>query len=118
MHVAPPQPPPMQPGVAPPPPGLTMTPQPGPVPMNIPGQAPMPQQPVSLPPQVPMQPAPALVTQSGIPPQVAMTAPVVPPGTMVTPLRPVAPGMMIPGNVQPGLFVFCKKKNYFHIKCI
>nr|XP_022332731.1 splicing factor 3B subunit 2-like [Crassostrea virginica] len=101
MHVAPPQPPPMQPGVAPPPPGLTMTPQP--VPMNIPGQAPIPQQPVSLPPQVPMQPASAMVTQSGIPPQVAITAPVVPPGTMVTPLRPMAPGMMIPGNAQPGL---------------
>ncbi|XP_052697192.1 splicing factor 3B subunit 2-like [Crassostrea angulata] len=96
MHVAPPQPP-MQPGVPPPPPGLAMMPQPGAVPMNIPGQGTIPQQSVSLPPQVPMQPAPAMPTQSGIPPQVAMATPLIPPGSMV------APGMMMPGGGQPGL---------------
>lgn len=97
MHVAPPQPP-MQPGVPPPPPGLAMMPQPGAVSMNIPGQGTIPQQPVSLPPQVPMQPAPAMPTQSGIPPQVAMGTPLIPPGSMV------APGMMMPGGGQPGWF--------------
>lgn len=97
MHVAPPQPP-MQPGVPPPPPGLAMMPQPGAVPMNIPGQGTISQQPVSLPPQVPMQPAPAMPTQSGIPPQVAMATPLMPPGSMV------APGMMMPGGGQPGWF--------------
>ncbi|XP_056020505.1 splicing factor 3B subunit 2-like [Ostrea edulis] len=102
IHVAPSQPP-LQQAVVPPPPGLAVPPQQGTLPMNIPGQGTMPQQPASMPAQVPMQAPPVMPTQVGVPPQVTMTTPMVPPGTMVTPQRPVGPGMMMPTGGQQGL---------------